>query len=77
MRRASDKVGSRRRDDDEIGLASEADVVERVAGTKNLGVDRTSRYSFECDGADELARAASHHDVDFSTGLCKQTRQPH
>jgi hypothetical protein len=38
---------------------------------------RASGNGFERDRADELARAASHHDVDFSSRLRKQTRQPH
>jgi hypothetical protein len=40
-------------------------------------VDRAAGDRLERDGPDELAGAASHDDVDLSTRLCKQTRQPH
>jgi hypothetical protein len=48
-----------------------------VSGTENLRVNRTPGDRLECYGTDELSGAARHHDVDFRTGLCKQTRQPH
>jgi hypothetical protein len=40
-------------------------------------VDGPACDSFEGDRTYELARSASHHDVDFRSHLCKQTRQPH
>ena len=77
MCRPPDKVSSCRRDDDQVGFAREANVIEGVTGSENLGVDRTPANRFKRDWTHELARAASHHYVDFSTRLCKQTRQPH
>ena len=72
-----DKVSGRWSNDNYVGLTREADVIESVTGTKDFRVDRSARDCFECDWADELARAASHYYVDLSPGLCKQTRQPH
>jgi len=77
MRRSSYKVRGRGRHNDHVCLAGKPDVIECVSRSENLRVDGTSCDRFECYRADKLARAAGHHDVDFSTGLCKQTRQPH
>jgi hypothetical protein len=40
-------------------------------------VDRAARYRLKRYRSHELARAASHHYIDLSARLCKQTRQPH
>ena len=77
VRGASDEIGRRGRNDDDVGLAGEADVIEGVAGTKDLRMNLASGDRLERDGTHEFARRARHHDVDFSSGLCKQTRQPH
>jgi len=77
MRRASYEICRRRSDDHHARLARELDVVKSVPGAEDLGVDRSASHCFERDGTDELASTASHHDVYFSTCLCKQTRQPH
>jgi hypothetical protein len=77
MRSSSYKVRCRGRHNDHVCLAGKPNVIERVSGSENLRVDGTPCDRLECYRADKLARAASHHDVDFSTGLCKQTRQPH
>jgi hypothetical protein len=75
--RPADEVRRRWRDDNHVRFAGEADMIERVSRSEDLCVHRTSGDRFECDGADELAGAASHDDVDLSSRLCKQTRQPH
>jgi hypothetical protein len=75
--RPSNKVCCRRRYDDYVCLAGEADVIERVSRSEDFSVHRTPGHCLERYRADELAGATGHHDVDFSTGLCKQTRQPH
>jgi hypothetical protein len=77
MRGSSHKVRCRGRHNDHVCLAGKPDVIERVSGSENLRVDWTPRDRLECYRTDKLARATGHHDVDFSTGLCKQTRQPH
>ena len=77
VRGASDEIGRRGRDDNNVGLAGESDVIEGVAGTKDLRMNLASGDRLERDGTHEFARRARHHDVDFSSGLCKQTRQPH
>jgi len=77
MRGSAHEVRRRGRHYDHICFAGEPDVIERVSGSENLSVDRTPCDCLECYRADELSGAASHHDVDLSTGLCKQTRQPH
>lgn len=77
MRRAADEVGGGGRYHDDPRFAGEPDVIQRVARTKDLGVNRASGDCLEGDSADELSRRARHHDIDFSACLCKQTRQPH
>lgn len=77
VRSAPHKVGRRGRYNNHVCFAREPDVIESVSGSENLRVDRTPGNRLECYGAYELSGAAGHHDVDFSTGLCKQTRQPH
>jgi len=52
-------------------------VIECVAGPKDFRVHLAAGNRFERDRADELARGASHHYIDLSARLCKQTRQPH
>jgi hypothetical protein len=77
MCRATHEICGRRRNDDDVCFASEPDVVERVSGSEDLGVDLPPRDSFEGDRADELPSSASHYYVDLSPRLRKQTRQPH
>jgi hypothetical protein len=77
MRGSADEVRGCGRDDDQVGFARETDVIESMSGPEDLGVHRTSSDRFECDWADELAGAARHYDVDLSSRLRKQTRQPH
>ena len=77
MRGAPDKIRCRGGDDDHRCFSSELDVIESVTGTEDLGVNLAAGNRFECDGTDELACTASHHNVDFGARLCKQTRQPH
>jgi hypothetical protein len=74
---ATHEIGGGRSNYYDFRFASEPDVIESVSGPKDLGVDRAPGNRFECDGADELARGASHHYIDLSSSLCKQTRQPH
>jgi hypothetical protein len=62
---------------DDVCFTGETDVIEGVPRTKNLGVNGPTGNRLEGDWSDELARSTSHHDVDLSSGLCKQTRQPH
>jgi len=52
-------------------------VIQRVAGPKDLRMNRTPGDRLESNRPHEFARAASHHDVDLSARLRKQTRQPH
>jgi len=52
-------------------------VIESVPGPEDLGVNGPPSHRLEGYRPDELARAASHHHIDFSAGLAKQTRQPH
>jgi hypothetical protein len=77
VRRSSDEISSRGRHNDHVRFTGEPDVIECVSGSENLSVDWTPCNCLECYRPDELAGAAGHYDVDFSTGLCKQTRQPH
>jgi len=77
VRGATDKISSRWSDNDDLCLAGEPDVIERVARTKDLGVHRPTSNCLERDRSNELARAASHYHIDFSSCLRKQTRQPH
>jgi hypothetical protein len=77
VRRSSDEIRRRRRNNYHVGFTGEPDVIERVSWSEDLRVDGAPRNCLECYRADELAGAAGHHHVDFSTGLCKQTRQPH
>ena len=77
VRGATEKISRRRSDDNELRFAREPDMIQRVARTEDLSMDWPARNSFERDWSNELARTASHHDVDFSSCLRKQTRQPH
>ena len=77
VRRSSYKVRCRGRHNDHVCFAGEPDVIERMSGAEDLRVHRTPGDGLKCYGADEFAGATGHHYVDFSTGLCKQTRQPH
>ena len=74
---ATHEIRGGRRNYDDLRFASKPDVIEGVPGPKDLGVHRAAGNRFERDRADELARGASHHYVDLSSRLCKQTRQPH
>src|SRR5438045_2209801 len=77
VRGAADEVRRRRCDDDDASFACKSDVIQRVTRSENFCVDWTAGYCLERYRADELARPASHDDVDLSARLCKQTRQPH
>ena len=77
MRGTTHEIRGGRRNHDDFRFASESDVIESVPGPEDLSVYLPPCNRFERDRADELARAARHDYVDFSTGLCKQTRQPH
>jgi hypothetical protein len=71
------EVSSRWSYNNDLCFPREPDVIQRVARTEDLSMDRPSRDRLESDRSNELSRAASHHDIDFSTCLRKQTRQPH
>ena len=71
------EIRRRGRDDDHVCFTRKADVIESVPRAEDVCVDGATGNCFEGDGPDELARTTSHHDVDFSPCLCKQTRQPH
>jgi hypothetical protein len=75
--RASDEISRRGRDDKDVSLAGEPDVIEGVSRPKDLRMNLTSGDRLEGDGTHEFTRGARHHDIYFSPGLCKQTRQPH
>jgi hypothetical protein len=77
VRCAPDKICGRWRNNDNLCIPGEPDVIERVTGAENLGMHWPSGNRFERDRPDELAGAARHHYVDFSSRLSKQTRQPH
>ena len=77
MRGAADEIGGGWCYDNDLCFASEANVIQCVARAEYLGVHWPSGNRLECDRADELACGASHHYIDFSSRLCKQTRQPH
>jgi hypothetical protein len=74
---ATDKVSRRRSDNDDFCLAGQPDVIEGVTRTEDLGVHWPTSDGFERDRSNELTRPASHHHIDFSSRLRKQTRQPH
>jgi hypothetical protein len=77
VRGSANKIGGRWGDNDDLRFAGQPDVIERVTRTENLRMHWASRDGFERDRSNELACAASHHDIDFSPRLRKQTRQPH
>jgi hypothetical protein len=77
VRRPADEISRRWCDDDHVGLAGESNVIQGVSGSEDLCVNGSSGDRLEGDWSDELAGAASHHHIHLSTGLCKQTRQPH
>src|SRR4051812_19112152 len=52
-------------------------MIECVAWPEDLAMNRAAGHRLEGHRSNELARGASHHNVDLGTGLCKQTRQPH
>lgn len=73
-RRAREKVGSRRRHHNEIGAASQRDVIEGVPFGHEFGVHRAPRERLERDGADELPRRTREHYVNFRAALREQPR---
>ena len=77
MRGAANEVGGCWCHDDDLSFPSQANMIEGVARTEYLAMHRPPRNSLERYCSDELASGASHHHIDFSAGLCKQTRQPH
>jgi hypothetical protein len=77
VRSAAHEVRCGGRNDDDVRFAREPDVIQGVTGPKNLGMHRPACNRLERDPADELPCRASHHNIDLSACLCKQTRQPH
>jgi hypothetical protein len=77
VRGPAHKVSGRGSYNDDLCLASQPDVIERVTRAENFRMHWASGNGFERDRSNELARAASHHDVDISPRLRKQARQPH
>jgi hypothetical protein len=70
--RAREEVGGGRRDDHELGLARESDVIERVPVADEHAVHRTSGERLERDRPDELTCRAREDDVHLGAGLREQ-----
>ena len=77
MGRTRDEISGSRGDHDYLRFSRQTNVIQGMAGSEDLAMNRSSGNGFEGDSPDELARRASHHDIHLGAGLCKQTRQPH
>jgi hypothetical protein len=73
---AGHEVGGGGRQDDEVGLAREADVVQGVTGAEQLRVRASSGDRFEGDRADEFLRRGRENNVNSSLSLSDEPRQP-
>ena len=76
VRSASHEVGRGRRDHDRMRRSSKRDVVERLAGGEQLGVNRAASQCLERDRSDELPRRSRHDDINFGARLAQQSSEP-
>lgn len=74
--RPRDQIGGGRRDDDEIGVLRQSDVIEGVPSAEELGVGTPASDGFERNGADELLCGAGEYCVYEGSGLREQAGQP-